>query len=231
MSGSNFLSRWSRLKRQSAGRRGEGPAAEAGLAAGIPNGARPPAPIDDSSAVAELAPEELARLPRIEDLTPDTDLAPFLRNGVPSGLRNAALRRIWALDPTIRDGVGDALDYAYDWNVAGGVPGSGPLLPSDDVEAMLRSIMGPPADSSAEALTEARAEDVPTATAQPVSGEPQLVSDLPPQHAAEPSVPSVAPEVDESPAQAGEVAGPAKSPAGEKQVALPLRRHGGATPF
>jgi hypothetical protein len=170
-------------------------------------------------------------LPRIEDLTPETDLAPFLRNGVPSGLRNAALRRMWALDPTIRDGVGDALDYAYDWNVAGGVPGSGPLLPSDDVEAMVRSIMGPPAESSAEALTEAQAEDVPRATAQAVLGEPQLVADLPPQDAAQPSTPGVAPKVGESPAHADGVADPAKSQAGEKEVAAQMRRHAGATPF
>jgi hypothetical protein len=96
---------------------------------------------------------------------------------------------------------------------------------------MVRSIMGPPADSSAEAITEAQAEDVPTATAQAVSGEPQPVSDLAPQDAAEPSIPGVAPKAGESPAHAGGVAEPAKSPAGKKEVAVQMRRHGGAKPF
>ena len=49
---------------------------------------------------------------------------------------------MWSLDPAIRDYVGEAREYAYDWNVPGGVPGNGPLLPTDDVGAMLGRIFG-----------------------------------------------------------------------------------------
>ncbi|MBL7309634.1 DUF3306 domain-containing protein, partial [Escherichia coli] len=81
-------------------------------------------------------------LPSLEALTAETDLTPFLRAGIPAVLRNAALRRMWSLDPAIRDFVSEAREYAYDWNSPGGVPGLGPLLPSDDVQAMLGRLLG-----------------------------------------------------------------------------------------
>ena len=90
----------------------------------------------------ELSAEELVRLPDVEDLTAASDLTQFLRKGVPKALRNAALRRMWTLDPAIRDYLGEAREYAYDWNTPDGVPGSGPLLASDDVEAMVRRVIG-----------------------------------------------------------------------------------------
>jgi hypothetical protein len=101
-----------------------------------------PATSSETSAETVLSPDEIAQLPRIDELTADTDLAPFLRTGVPDALRQAALRRMWSLDPAIRDYVGDALDYAYDWNTPGGVPGSGPLLPTDDIQAVLSRMFG-----------------------------------------------------------------------------------------
>jgi hypothetical protein len=169
-------------------------------------------------------------LPRIEDFTPETDLTPFLRNGVPVALRNAALRRMWTLDPAIRNGVGDALDYAYDWNIAGGVPGSGPLLPSDDVEAMVRSIMSRP---TAEPSAAVQAEDVSMAAAGASPGKPPLASDLRPQDQAEPSAAGAAPapkDVAVGP-EAGEMTGPAKPAAGKKEAVAQTRRHGSARPF
>jgi hypothetical protein len=54
---------------------------------------------------------------------------------VPQILRNAAMRRMWVLDPAIRDYVDPALDYAYDWNIPGGVPGNGPLAEGFDAKA------------------------------------------------------------------------------------------------
>ena len=59
----------------------------------------------------------------MDELTPETDITVFLRKGVPEFLKNAALRRMWSLDPAIRDYVSEAREYAYDWNVPGGVPG------------------------------------------------------------------------------------------------------------
>ena len=111
---------------------------------------------------SDKAENPLADLPSLDALTPETDLTPFLRTGVPSALRNAALRRMWSLDPSIRDFVSEAREYAYDWNTPGGVPGLGPLLPGDDVKAMLgRLFRDPAAEASPEpaALAEAAPEE------------------------------------------------------------------------
>jgi Protein of unknown function (DUF3306) len=61
-------------------------------------------------------------LPRIEDLTAESDLSAFLRAGVPPELQKAALRRAWSLDPAIRDYCGPA-DYALDFNDPDSLPG------------------------------------------------------------------------------------------------------------
>lgn len=120
-------------------------------------------PVEASPEEADALAEAIASLPRIEDLTAETDLAPFLRAGIPSMLRNAALRRMWSVDPAIRDFVSEAREYAYDWNTPGGVPGLGPMLPTDDVKAMVERIMSghapaPQADEPAGLEPEAVAE-------------------------------------------------------------------------
>src|SRR5215210_692059 len=149
MSG-EFLSRWSRLKEEA--RRSEpGPEPDAAEA----SAGAPPLEADPASVLPEpeLTPEELAELPKVEEITAASDISGFLRRGVPDALRNAALRRMWILDPAIRDFVGEARDYAYDWNTPGGVPGSGALDPGDDVAAMVRGVFGdsPPAAPPLEA--------------------------------------------------------------------------------
>ena len=75
-------------------------------------------------------------------MTGDDRYDRVLRKGVPEHLRNAALRKSWALDPAIRNYVNPALDYAYDWNTPGGVPGSGELDAGTDVARMVLQIMG-----------------------------------------------------------------------------------------
>ena len=75
-------------------------------------------------------------------MTGSTDITGFLRKGVPEHLRNAALRKSWALDPAIRNYVNPALEYAYDWNTPGGVPGTGELGAGMDVARMVLQIMG-----------------------------------------------------------------------------------------
>ncbi|WP_223861646.1 DUF3306 domain-containing protein, partial [Geminicoccus harenae] len=141
----DFLSRWSRRKlearRQPAS---ESEAAEVSgeLEVSTEPSAAPPA-VADQAAVAEPdLQEELASLPSVEELTAQSDLTPFMRKGVPAALRNAALRRMWVLDPAIRDYVGDARDYAYDWSVPGSVPGSGPLARTEEVINAARRIVG-----------------------------------------------------------------------------------------
>jgi hypothetical protein len=135
----DFLSRWSRRKLEA---RREEEAATSPLPAQEAEAPPPEAASDVAQDAPDLTPEEIAALPKIEEITAETDITVFLRKGVPEMLKNAALRRMWLLDPKIRDFVGDARDYAYDWNVPGGVPGNGPLLPTDDVEAMVRQVFG-----------------------------------------------------------------------------------------
>ena len=130
MSDENFLARWSQRKRQ---------VAEEARKAAEPE--PQPAPVEE--------PLDLSLLPDIEALTAETDIALFMQKGVPDTLRNAALRKMWALDPAIRDYVGDALDYAWDWNAPGGVPGGGELGEGFDTAKMVAQIFGDaPADKN-----------------------------------------------------------------------------------
>jgi hypothetical protein len=147
----DFLSRWSRRKIEVKRAEESTAAPEA-----------PETPAGEGAPVAEeLSAEELAALPTVESLTAESDIAGFLRKGVPQALRNAALRRAWALDPEIRDYVGDARDYAYDWNIPGGVPGTGPMDPGTDVAQMVKDVFG----RSHELETPEEAAQTPTAAA------------------------------------------------------------------
>jgi hypothetical protein len=133
----DFLSRWARLKDE-ARRAAQAP----------PDSPRPadaPASPQEEPREAALSPDEIAALPKIEELTAESDVTVFLRRGVPDALRKSALRRAWMVDPAIRDFVGHARDYSYDWNTPGGAPGHGALEPGDDVAAMVRRILGEPA--------------------------------------------------------------------------------------
>src|SRR3954467_883193 len=145
--GKNFLSRWSQRKQ------------EARQPERTPEEEAPPAPEEAAEPAAE--PEfDLSSLPKLEELTETTDITAFLRKGVPEQLRNAALRKSWALDPAIRNYVNPALDYAYDWNTPGGVPGSGEIGPGVDVARMVSQIMG-----TAESVTQPAAAPDPSPTA------------------------------------------------------------------
>ena len=75
-------------------------------------------------------------LPRIEDLTAESDLSAFLRKGVPMALKSAAMRKMWSLDPNIRDHVGLS-EYAWDFNQPGSMAGFGPLDAKETVVGFL----------------------------------------------------------------------------------------------
>lgn len=130
----SFLSRWSQRKQ-------EAKQPEADLAAAEPaedlGGLVPSSAEDDTDDQFDLS-----SLPKLEEITETTDITGFLRKGVPESLRNAALRKSWALDPAIRNYVNPALDYAYDWNTPGGVPGASELEVGTDIAKMVRQIMG-----------------------------------------------------------------------------------------
>lgn len=110
MTDETFLSRWSRLKRQSAEPIPE-PVAE-----------EPPAPLpelvpeENAEAAAETADAEdpLKDLPPVEELTPESDYTPFLRAEVPEDLHRQALRKLWTSDPVFANDDG-LKDYADDY--------------------------------------------------------------------------------------------------------------------
>jgi hypothetical protein len=211
-----FLTRWSRRKREA--RREQ-----------VPPEATQPVDASDAggpcSAVpteAELTPEEIAALPKVEELTGDSDISGFLRKGVPELLRNAALRRIWALDPAVRDYVGDARDYAYDWNVPGGVPGNGPLSPTLEPPKAVQDLFS---NGPRTAADEAAAIPQPR-RADEHAGPPQGPDDP------EPPLASTSVRLGEPVERAPEFppADPAADPTVGSPVRVPPRRHGGAIP-
>ncbi|MBP2294074.1 DUF3306 domain-containing protein [Azospirillum rugosum] len=105
-----FLSRWSRLKRQSAEPVPE-PVAEE-LPAQLPE----PVPEENAEATAEAADADdpLKDLPPVEELTRESDYTPFLRAEVPEDLHRQALRKLWASDPVFANDDG-LKDYADDY--------------------------------------------------------------------------------------------------------------------
>ena len=168
----NFLSRWSRRKREAKAhpeedtqRSGEAPLQDER----VPG--RPPA----SEPSEQVPPDfDVESLPPIDSIGADSDISAFLREGVPASLRHAALRRVWSTDPAIRDFMGPTENY---WDAAGpdGVPGFGPLDPGLDVKRMVAELFGetPPAEVKPEApvspavsppppeIGEARADEKP----------------------------------------------------------------------
>lgn len=166
-----FLGRWSRRKLAGAAEE-ETPTAPAALPA-----AAPACPIPDLPEI------DLASLPRIEDLTASTDLAPFLRPGVPAALRAAALRRMWSVDPAIRDFI-NCVDYQWDFNTPGGLPFGFSAELGGDVVKLLRQAIGLDEDGkphaplpAPEAAPDAPAEAVPEAEPEPVL----VAEDTPPE--------------------------------------------------
>jgi hypothetical protein len=198
-----FLARWSKRKREARG--GDPPPAERPAA---PEPAPPatPAPAAQTRAPAEPAPP----LPPIESLTHESDFTPFLREGVPAVLRNAALRKLWS-DPAIRDAIGPARDYAWDWNAPGGVPGSGAPPTEEEIRAVLARLRGgppPDAEKSRPSISAEAQASAPTSSS--VSGDDSA------------GRPSSVPTTTGDEAADGE--------ASSNAAKSTRRRHGGATP-
>ena len=175
----SFLARWSQRKQEAKQPepKQDAPVAEAN------------SPVEP---VAEGKPEQefdLSSLPKLEEMTATTDITGFLRKGVPEHLRNAALRKSWALDPAIRNYVNPALDYAYDWNTPGGVPGSSELGAGMDVARLVSQIMGD-GESAAEAATPdidpGREPGDPTQSAEPQPSGSNAAQEPPPALPTEP---------------------------------------------
>lgn len=213
MSEDHFLKRWADRKRQVAAQESTETVA----------GAEDPAPGSPerqkgAAAEPEEAPFDLSQLPKIEDLTPASDLSLFMRRGVPEALRNAALRHIWTLDPAIRDYRSEAIEYAYDWNAPGGVPGGGEIGPNFDSREMVARIFGDRPDDENVIADAAAHKDGPEA------------AEIAPEKTGEPAPEPIA--VAENPAESRinmlDGGGLAEQP----NVAAPhnRRRHGSAVP-
>src|SRR5712671_2658701 len=154
----NFLARWSQRKHEAKQPDHDAPTV---------NSDAPFGPVAESDVVQEF---DLSSLPKLEDMTATTDITAFLRKGVPEHLRNAALRKSWALDPAIRNYVNPALDYAYDWNTPGGVPGSSEIGSGMDVARLVSQIMGGGESATEPAVSAADPASAPAGDPAP-SGE------------------------------------------------------------
>ena len=212
-----FLSRWSQRKQEAKQPepKPDEPVAEAGL---------PPQPVAEGEAELEF---DLSTLPKLEEMTGATDITAFLRKGVPEHLRNAALRKSWALDPAIRNYVNPALEYAYDWNTPGGVPGSSELSAGLDVARLVSQIMGTgePTAEPVSAVDPALDLDEPALTSEPEAAQAP-VPDLPTQslrlgHEGISVAQNPGTEADRS----------SESEADHVASQQPVRRHGSAKPF
>ena len=198
-----FLGRWSRAKRNAAKSQPEPEVT-------------PEPPVETSAAPAPapemLSQEELDALPRIEDLTEGSDIRTFLRAGVPRQLRNAAMRRMWMLTPGIRDYSDPAVDYAWDWNTPGGVPGDGIGPSPENAAKMLKQLFKPQEDDPVVASAQ---------TTPPEAGD-----------AAEPLVLQVKPvaEADDDAATAPDITHAAADDPACAPDLPPRRRHGSALP-
>lgn len=103
--------------------------------------ATPPAPEQTRAPGEGAVAFDPASLPPIESIGAQTDIGAFLRPGVPSDLRHAALRRAWSVDPAIRDFKG-LQENDWDFNDPNGIPGFGPLSPDLDVKKMVGALFG-----------------------------------------------------------------------------------------
>jgi hypothetical protein len=199
-----FLARWSRRKR----------GLEPPEPTPLPAEPAQPAPLPEDVAAEPLP--DLSLLPKIEDLTADSDLRPFLAKGVPAILQQAALRRMWSVDPVIRDFIGPA-DYAWDFNAPDGVPGFSLDLP-EEARGLARRLLGIDRDEQDEAES-ARAEAPPRADERATAA----AEDTPHWYAATAAAPDFVPPT--LPPEAAETAA-----AQPEEAPMPRRRHGSALP-
>ena len=144
-----FLSRWSRRKREAA----DDPAAHAEESGPVDN--VPPRDEAQPASTDAPPPFDPASLPPIESITANSDIRAFFSPGVPADLVRAALRRVWTSDPAIRDFVGLS-ENAWDFTAPDGVPGFGPL----EMTSELRQLVSQSLNETARAL-EAAGSDSP----------------------------------------------------------------------
>lgn len=236
----NFLERWARRKQQQSGSGAKTPGSDHRAKVPADAVASPAAHSATADVVRDSGSTPEPPLPSIDDLTAETDITGFLRKGVPEELKRLALRKMWSLDPAIRDFV-EIAENQYDWNAVNGVPGFGALPPGTDIEALLAQATGalppPPEDVAAIDASDTLSPVVAAPGEVPAEAGPDpapvLASD-PVRHSAPHSVASL-----ESDAAAAALANDAAGPSGAPRSAVQhefirggtnRRRHGGAMP-
>jgi len=139
--GEPFLTRWSRLKQETAKGAPAPPAADQSPPARTAPGDEAPgaAPSVPDSEPAATETFDPATLPPLDSIAAGTDIRAFLARGVPPELTRAALRRAWAADPAIRDFIGLS-ENSWDFTAPDGVPGFGPMRPTDDLRELLAQV-------------------------------------------------------------------------------------------
>ncbi len=223
-----FLSRWSRRKREARVQERR-PAADTA------------APTDEAKAGAEAPeaagePVDLSELPPVESLTAESDFSAFMRKGVPTELKTAALRKLWLSDPAIRE-YKTLADYDWDFNA----PGYGALLPTDDVKKLVDMVLKPrSSEPKPEAVPGADAPAEASAPLDVAEGAPPRLESGPAEpvpvdtvRLTDPAHPIPEPPPVEEPSRIdsrleGERIGRTEPPEGDRQIRK--RRHGGAIP-
>src|SRR5262249_1797952 len=148
----NFISRWSRRKREAADETAHWKKTEPRQTSSLLD--EQPGPGSQISAGRAAKEFDVSSLPPIESIGAGTDITAFMQPGVPSALRHAALRRVWAADPAIRDFVGLNENYWNDVAGAAAAPGFGDLDPGIDVRRMVSELFGDSAPEKAESESE-----------------------------------------------------------------------------
>jgi Protein of unknown function (DUF3306) len=202
-----FLSRWARQKRETKRER---------------QTAEPSA--------AEAPDVDLTKLPNVDELTADSDITGFLQKGVPEALQKLALRRMWALDPAIRDFV-EMAENQWDFNAPGGIPGLyQDIAEGADVSVWLaqasQSVVGEARDQqtpdapNVEHVATQRDPDPRNSQVEAISS---VVAESPSSTLHNPEVGSQPSEIAQKTANVG--------PIEQAGTGLSRRRHGGALPI
>jgi len=212
----NFISRWSRRKREVANEKAQGE--QPGIADAAKETDQSASLSSEQSKLtnADAADFDVASLPPIESIEAGTDITAFMRAGVPSELRHAALRRAWSADASIRDFVGLNENYWSDVTGPGGVVGFGDLDPGLDVKRMVSEIFGENAPQKAGSES-SDTSPVPAAVSRPGSDEKSVN----------------APDVNTSETariEGAKIAATQNHLPTEQTEQKPVRRHGGALP-
>lgn len=234
----NFLTRWSRRKREIAGEKSppEQPAArDAGQPAASGEDDGQAAATTSSAAHAPPAPEfDVTKLPSLESITASSDITAFLKPGVPAALKHAALRRAWAADPAIRDFVGLA-ENAWDFTDPNAMPGFGPLDPGYDIKSHVAKILGEverAVEPDAELLTTPTSPALQSEKPTRLSDKSEMAVDLP---AVNNDVQAIEPQMVMAPKKEAMLQRDADvatqhNDLNESSDGIKPRRHGSATP-